>query len=39
MHSLQGKTPSAPSAPTGQAPSTPNGAPSADQLLNFLLAP
>ena len=38
MHSLQGKTPSAPSAPTGQAPSAPSGAPSADQLINFLLA-
>ena len=39
MHSLQGKTPTTPSVPTGQAPSAPSGAPSADQLLNFLLSP
>ena len=40
MHSLQGKTPSTSSLPTGQsAPSAPSGTPSADQLLNFLLSP
>ncbi|MFL5885675.1 MAG: MlaD family protein [Thermoleophilaceae bacterium] len=36
MQSLGAKGPQAPSVPGGQAPS---GAPSADQLLNFLLAP
>ena len=41
MNQLGGKapTPQTPSSPTGQSPQTPSGAPSADDLLNFLLAP
>jgi hypothetical protein len=37
MQSLGGKTPQTPSVPGAQQ--APSGAPSADQLLNFLLAP
>jgi len=40
MNSLSGKGPSGPSSlPTGQSSQLPNGAPSSDQLLGFLLSP